>query len=190
MKNLILVIGRSGSGKDTLVRYAQSVFGAKAIPSYTDRPIRPTETEGVEHTFLTKDQFTSLLENERVFAYTRIGEVGYRYCTTVEMLKGLDAETVFYVIDPAGYYFCQQYKDSFNTKVIYVCASKALREARANARNGDSTSWLKRSEDEDAQFTEFEKLMPWDALVENDGSVEEAQGKFVETVRSLLEERK
>ena len=190
MKNLILVIGRSGSGKDTLVRYAQSVFGAKAIPSYTDRPIRPTETEGVEHTFLTKDQFTSLLENERVFAYTRIGEVGYRYCTTVEMLKGLDAETVFYVIDPAGYYFCQQYKDSFNTKVIYVCARKALREARANARNGDSTSWLKRSEDEDAQFTEFEKLMPWDALVENDGSVEEAQGKFVETVRSLLEESK
>ena len=46
MKNLILVIGRSGSGKDTLVRYATNALKdfhkIVSVPSYTDRPIRPT----------------------------------------------------------------------------------------------------------------------------------------------------
>ena len=186
MKNLILVIGRSGSGKDTMVRYAQKVFGAKAIPSYTDRPMRPTETNGVEHTFLTKEQFDKLLEKEQVFAYTKIGDTGYRYCTTVEMLSSISADTLFYVIDPSGYYYCEKYKDSFNTKVVYVTANTALRQQRANARNGDSTAWLKRCDDEDGQFTSFEKAMPWDALVENNGEIGDAQEDFVAKVKSLI----
>lgn len=186
MKNLILVIGRSGSGKDTLVRHAQEVFGAKSIPSYTDRPMRPTETEGVEHTFLTKEQFTELMDRERVFAYTKIGETGYRYCTTVEMLGKIEADTVFYVIDPAGYYFCARYKDQFNTKVIYVHADDDKRRERANLRNGDTTSWEKRDQDEDGEFSEFEQRMPWDVRVENNGDIEDAKEIFVEAVRALL----
>lgn len=186
MKNLILVIGRSGSGKDTLVRHAQQVFGAKAIPSYTDRPMRPTETEGVEHTFLSKEQFTELMDREHVFAYTQIGETGFRYCTTVEMLGAIGAETVFYVIDPSGYYFCDKYRDKFNTKVIYVSADHDIRKERANARNGDTTTWLQRCEDEDAQFTSFEKEMPWDALIENNGDVEESKEAFVNIIKSLI----
>ena len=87
MKNLILVIGRSGSGKDTLVRYAQGEFGAKAIPSYTDRPMRPTETEGLEHTFLTKDQFDELLTREHVFDYTKMVDNGHRTRTPVAKLQ-------------------------------------------------------------------------------------------------------
>lgn len=187
MKNLILVIGRSGSGKDTLVRYAQGEFGAKAIPSYTDRPMRPTETEGIEHTFLTAEQFDDLLAKEHVFAYTKIGDTGYRYCTTVEMLKGIDADTVFYVIDPSGYYFCEKWKTEFNMKVVYVCADQAIREARANARNGERTTWAKRNDDENGQFTDFEKAMPWDAFVENNGDVADAKKEFVTVVKSLLE---
>ena len=189
MKNLILVIGRSGAGKDTLVRYAQADFGAKAVPSYTDRPMRPNETDGIEHTFLTREQFDELLKTEQVFAYTKIGETGYRYCTTVKMLKEFDSDTVFYVIDPAGYYFCEKFKDEFNMKVVYVCADRFVRENRANRRNGETATWLKRSADEDEQFTAFEKAMPWDALVQNDGDMEQAQKKFVILVKSIMKSK-
>ena len=100
MKNLILVIGRSGSGKDTLIRHAKEVFKdvykIVSVPSYTDRPMRPTETDGVEHTFLTKDMFDEVLAKENVFAYTKIGDTGFRYCSTVEMLNRLDGDTIFY----------------------------------------------------------------------------------------------
>lgn len=186
MKNLILVIGRSGSGKDTLVRHAQSVFGASAIPSYTDRPKRASETEGVEHTFLTKDEFTALLEREEPFAYTQIGETGYRYCTTVEMLSKIDADVVFYVIDPKGYYFCKKFADRFNMKVVYVSTSEENRKERANLRNGDSSTWAKRTEDENAQFDEFEQNAPWDAVVFNNGKLNEAMEAFVGSVKALI----
>lgn len=189
-KNLILVIGRSGSGKDTLVRYAanslKDFHKIAAVPSYTDRPIRPTETDGIEHTFLSKEQFDELLEKETMFAYTKIGETGYRYCTTVEMLERLDGDTIFYVIDPNGYDYCSKFRDKFNMKVVYVRTSDAIRRARANARNGDTTSWDRRSADEDEQFTRFEELAPWDACISNDGALVTAETAFIHAISDFL----
>ena len=190
MKNLILVIGRSGSGKDTLIRHAKEVFKdvykIVSVPSYTDRPMRPTETDGVEHTFLTKDMFDEVLAKENVFAYTKIGETGFRYCSTVEMLNRLDGDTIFYTIDPNGYDFCSKFKGDFNMKVIYVKTSDEIRRERANARNGDTTTWDKRSADEDGQFNCFEARKPWDAVVTNDGELVEAENEFVFAVSKLL----
>lgn len=190
MKNLILVIGRSGAGKDTIVRAATEALKDShkivSVPSYTDRPIRSTETEGVEHTFLTKTQFDELLERETIFAYTKIGETGYRYCSTIEMLERLDGDTIFYIIDPNGYYYCSKFKDKFNMRVVYVKADGTIREHRANKRNGDSSTWQKRSADEDEQFTRFEELAPWDACILNDGDLSVSVERFVQAMNNLL----
>lgn len=186
MKNLILVIGRSGAGKDTLVRYVQSQIASSAVPSYTDRPIRPTETEGVEHTFLTKEGFDDIMKTEHALAYTQIGETGYRYCTTVEQIDKLPNDTIFYVIDPQGYYFCKKNADKFNLKVIYVTAPEELRKERAIKRNGDTETYLKRCADEDAQFAVFEKNREWDALVENDDTLEEVQTTMLDIVKDMI----
>lgn len=190
MKNLILVIGRSGAGKDTLVRSATNLLKDShkivSVPSYTDRPIRPTETEGVEHTFLTQEQFNEVLNREAVFAYTKLGETGYRYCSTVEMLERLEGDTIFYIIDPNGYYYCSKFGDRFNMRVIYIKTDGNLREQRANVRNGDGFTWKKRSADEDEQFTRFEELAPWDACISNDGNLATAEKEFVDVLKTLL----
>jgi len=190
MKNLILVIGRSGAGKDTLVRYATEVlkdsYKIASVPSYTDRPIRGVETDGVEHTFLTKTQFDELMKRETIFAYTQIGKTGYRYCSTIEMLERLDGDTIFYIIDPNGYYYCTQFKDRFNMKVVYVKTDGSIREQRANKRNGDSSTWQKRSADEDEQFTRFEELAPWDACILNEGELPVSVARFVRAMDGLL----
>lgn len=190
MKNLILVIGRSGAGKDSLIRHAKEVFkdvyNIVSVPSYTDRPMRPGETDGVEHTFLTKEAFDDLMKRETMFGYTKIGETGFRYCSTVEMLNRLDGDTIFYTIDPNGYDYCLQFKDMFNLKVIYVTASEDIRRERANARNGDTNTWEKRKSDEDGQFNCFEVRKPWDAMITNDGELVEAENEFVFAVSKLL----
>lgn len=190
MKNLILVIGRSGAGKDTLVKAAIEILKDShkivSVPSYTDRPMRPSETDGVEHIFLTKAQFDEVLWRENIFAYTKIGETGYRYCTSVELLERLDGDTIFYIIDPNGYYDCLDFKDTFKMKVVYVKADDNLREHRANKRNGDSSTWKKRSEDEDEQFTHFEELAPWDACICNDGNLSVSAAEFATAINKLL----
>ena len=187
MKNLILVIGRSGSGKDTLVRYAQKYFGADSIPSYTDRPMRPTETQGVEHTFVSREEFDELMKRDDIFAYTQIGETGYRYCTTVEMLKKIKSKTLFYIIDPKGYWYCKsKWRDYFNMRAIYVSAREDFRQARANLRNGEEEAWKKRNEDENSQFEDFERQHEWDHIVYNNVDIEHAKEKFIRVAKIAI----
>lgn len=186
MKNLILVVGRSGSGKDTLVRHAQEYFKAASIPSYTDRPMRPTETQGVEHTFVSKEEFDELMKRDDIFAYTQIGETGYRYCTTVEMLNKLKSNTLFYIIDPKGYWYCKKFKPQFNMFVVYVSADERIRMDRANRRNGDEEAWRKRNEDENLQFESFEQHLDWDKIVYNNGDLDQAFKFFNMTVKYLI----
>ena len=80
----------------------------------------------------------------------------------------------------------RKFKGDFNMKVIYVKTSDEIRRERANARNGDTTTWDRRSADEDGQFNCFEARKPWDAVVTNDGELVEAENEFVFAVSKLL----
>lgn len=53
MKPLFIVAGASGTGKSTLVRNA----GLRRAVSYTTRPMRQGEVDGVDYRFVTREQF-------------------------------------------------------------------------------------------------------------------------------------
>ena len=71
-------------------------------------------------------------------------------------------------------------------RVVYVKADGTIREHRANKRNGDSSTWQKRSVDEDEQFTRFEELAPWDACILNEGELPVSVARFVRAMDNLL----
>lgn len=50
MHNIYLIVGRSGSGKDTVVDYLCKHYGYKRIVSYTTRPPRNAQDK---HIFVT-----------------------------------------------------------------------------------------------------------------------------------------
>ena len=53
---MIILIGRSGSGKDTIAKRLFEM-GMERVVSYTSRPIRPGETNGVEYHFISAHDF-------------------------------------------------------------------------------------------------------------------------------------
>ena len=55
MKTIVAIVGASGSGKTQLTLYAKKL-GYPVICSYTTRPMREGETNGVEHIFVTADK--------------------------------------------------------------------------------------------------------------------------------------
>lgn len=92
---VICIVGASGSGKTTASLIFQKDFGWNTVVSYTTRPIREGETDGLEHWFVSADKVPS---QEKMCAYTRFG--GYEYWATWGQLLSL-LPTV-YVIDEKG----------------------------------------------------------------------------------------
>lgn len=92
-KNILCIIGESGSGKTHVADYIERKYNIKYIQSHTDRPKRHTAETG--HTWHTKDSFDKI-KKEDMIAYTVFGD--YRYCATKQDLKLWNT----YVIDEPG----------------------------------------------------------------------------------------
>lgn len=68
MGKIFCLIGKSSCGKDTLYKriLSEGNLPLKTLVSYTTRPIRDGEKNGVEYYFLTEEQLTSLEEENKI----------------------------------------------------------------------------------------------------------------------------
>ena len=62
---IIAISGFSGAGKDTIAKDIAKLFDLNVVVSYTTRPRRPNEEEGVEYFFISDNEFcTKLIKNK------------------------------------------------------------------------------------------------------------------------------
>lgn len=95
MKPKILAfVGPSGCGKTTLVEHIKRELGIEAIVSYTTRPMREGEVNGVDHYFVSEADMPAKSE---MLAYTKFGS--YDYWTE---LSQIPKDICSYVIDEKG----------------------------------------------------------------------------------------
>lgn len=68
MGRLFCVLGKSGSGKDTVFRalVQERALGLRPVVGYTTRPPREFETEGVEYHFRSEAEFAALREAGKI----------------------------------------------------------------------------------------------------------------------------
>lgn len=162
-KKLICIIGRTGSGKDTVAKWLQKEKKLKPVVSYTTRPKRENETDGVEHYFISEDEFTELMNTKEIAAYTKIedpskGVKGYECCATTEEVLNSD----IYLIDPIG---LKRLKDWLADKDItlielYISVPEEIRRQRIiDSGRGEKAleEFEIRNANEDLQFREYEE---------------------------------
>ena len=196
MNKKIMILGRSGSGKDTVAQALTKLYGLKQLCSSTTRPRR---YEGEDtHIFVSEEEANMM--TDRV-AETVIN--GYQYFATRQQLDECDT----YVIDPIGLKCMQDNAKNVPLCVVYVNASSAVRKDRAMKRASDpveaETIFYKRQADEDGQFKEFEnqiyrlgfdelkELFPTTDLfitIENNGSDKLAADRFAKKIMECLDE--
>lgn len=112
-KTIICIVGASGSGKTVASLHLKNKLGIDTIVSYTTRPMRKFETDGLEHNFVSEDAMPPF---EEMLAYTFFG--GYHYWTSIDQLKN---EYTVYVIDEKGLDFLQErFSDRFDIVSIFV----------------------------------------------------------------------
>lgn len=68
MGKIFCLIGKSSCGKDTLYKriLSEGNLPLKTLVSYTTRPIRSGETNGVEYHFLTEDALNQLEQEDKI----------------------------------------------------------------------------------------------------------------------------
>ena len=188
MKKIICVVGRSGAGKDSFVDRASRKYQIPVLRSYTDRPIRPTEIEGREHKFVTKQKMNKILEKEDILAYTEINN--NRYCCTCNQLEDIEDNFVFYVINPEGIKYLQEkHQDKYDLSIISIQSEESIRRKRLN-RRGDAKHVInKRFLSEDEQFTIFEENSNnYTYRIDNNSKLDESYEDFAFIIQNILSE--
>jgi len=139
---LFIVSSPSGGGKTTLVRRVMPLLAERGIAahfsvSHTTRPIRPSETEGVDYHFVDRSSFDAMVERGEFLEWAEYA--GFQYGTArAELEARLSAgEDVFLDIEVQG---AAQVKDQVPEAVrvfvyppSYEELADRLRERRQDA---------------------------------------------------------
>ncbi len=98
MGKLFIVSGPSGAGKSTLTRRAIDFFSDLRFSiSYTTRPPRPGEQDGVDYRFVDDATFDRMVEQDEFVEYATVH--GRKYGTGEKDLKDLLASGVDVLLD-------------------------------------------------------------------------------------------
>lgn len=162
MNHVFSIVGPSGVGKTTAVEWASKALGIDVVRSYTTRPMRPGEVDGVDHIFVGVDDVPS---HDTMAAYTFFG--GNHYWATLAQCTTKD---VFYVIDEKGLVeLIEKIGNKAHVLKIYIEGNRDTDAERAN--RDKERICIPRDE--------------YDAIVVNDGSLESFLYNFTKTIESL-----
>jgi guanylate kinase len=136
---LFVVSGPSGSGKTSVMRYLLS----NELLSFTTRPMRKGEVDGVDYEFISQDTFDSKFSNGELVEYTTYVGNGYSYgLTENELFSKLDKGDAFFVCDAVGGkqiydLWKESYSDKMNLVRIFLYDDKSSLSMNMRYR-GDS----------------------------------------------------
>lgn len=156
---LITITGPSGAGKDTVARMLSDLGGYQVICSYTTRPKREGEIDGVEHHFVEKCD----VPHDKMLAYTQYG--GYEYWTTIDQVN----DKSIYVIDEDALVTLRNRPLDIDYFSICVAANISSR-----IRRGVSQERIDRDKNRKKLPLAF-----YDAVIFNSGSMRELYNKVL-----------
>ncbi len=144
MISVFIISAPSGSGKSTLVhRLLATVPGLTFSISYTTRPPRPTETNGVEYVFTTRADFEARLARGEFLEYAEV--YGNYYGTNRDTFERAtrDSRDLVLDIEVQG---ARQLKVAIPEaiSVFVLPPSRAILEQRLRARSQDSEEVIQR----------------------------------------------
>lgn len=182
---LLLILGRTASGKDFLVNRLCERTRLKQLTSYTTRERRVNE--GDTHIFITEEEYQQLQNEGRIATFTQIGKV--KYCCTTEQLYEADV----YIIDYDGLRRLRDLKlPGLRFVTIFINTPDEIRERRALSQRGDDRDkFRERNIAERDQFRAMLKNADFDYAVSNiDSANAFSVLKWIATVEGVWKNHK
>lgn len=157
---VILVVGRTGSGKSSLIKKLCERAGLKELCSYTTRAKR-SESDN-DHIFVDVDTYLRAKENGEIAIDTELA--GNYYYSTIEQLYEAD----LYTINPEALNrLLAMDLPNIRFIVVYISCPDKIREERALRRGDDKHKYRVRDFSERQEFRKFVAEEKWDYAINN-----------------------
>lgn len=158
---VILLVGKTCSGKSTLAKMLYERTGLIVLQSYTTRPQRSKVDN--DHIFTTVEQYFKAKEDGEVAIDTEIA--GDYYYATINQLYSSD----IYTINPEAINrLLAMDLPNIRFVVVYISCSDSVRETRAFERGDDKGKYRARNFSEKLEFKGFVQEEKWDYAIRND----------------------
>ncbi len=160
---MIILVGESASGKSTIEKILADKYGYKKTVSYTTRPPREGEVDGVDYHFITEDEYIDKFNSEYFIetgAYN-----GWFYGTTKDQYH----ENTICVLTPHG---LRQIKKNFAEDGVYSFYIKVPRRDRlikVLERGDDIDEAIRRNQLDVVQYDGIEREV--DFVLNNKGYI-------------------
>jgi guanylate kinase len=174
---LFIVSAPSGTGKTTIVeRLVQLEAGLRMSRSYTSRPARPGEQDGVDYNFISRERFQAMAASDEFLEWADV--FGNYYGTASADTEAVLAagEDIVLVIDVQGArQVRRRLKESIG--VFVLPPSAAVLEQRLRGRSKDSEEQIRQrletASREVSEFTQYDYIVVNDSL---EAAVERLRG--------------
>lgn len=135
---MLVLIGKSTSGKDTIKNKLIAKHGFHGLTTYTSRPMRTGEIPDVTYHYISDEEFKQKIEDgffaEHKTYLAKINEDTYEkwyYGTALEDLQNADENTVV-ILTPEGVRDILKY--NLDMKVIWIYANQSTIDKRMAER--------------------------------------------------------
>jgi guanylate kinase len=160
---LFVVSAPSGTGKTTVVeRVVQQVPDLAMSRSYTSRPARPGEVDGIDYNFITRSRFEDLIAADAFLEWADVFGNLYGTCAEDADRDIAAGRDLVLVIDVQGARQVRQ-RRAGTVGVFVLPPSFAVLEQRLRGRSADSEAAMQRrlqtARDEVVAFVEYDYVV-------------------------------
>lgn len=145
----IILVGRAASGKDHTRKILEELGMNYAI-SYTTRPKRNHEIDGIDYNFLSENDFIQKISED--FWYEYIMFNGWYYGSANNQINDINCN--LFIMTPAGISLLKE-NDRKESLIIYININKDIIIKRLYERNDRNDTIKRRLKSDDNDFLKF-----------------------------------
>lgn len=177
---IVLLIGKSASGKDAILKRLVSDGTMQKIVTYTTRPKRDGEVNGIDYNFVSEQTFFDMVQQGKFFETRNYNTIDISGNGTVwyygsELMNSKTRVPYIAIVDVQGArdYIATYGKE--NVFVVYIDASDDTRYKRAIQRGSfNRAEWERRMKDDTDKFDINKCKDIVDLTVNNDGDIRDS----------------
>ena len=182
---MICILGKTASGKTSIVNKLVKLHNMKQIITYTSRPIRKNEKHDVTYHYISEDEFKQKIL-EGFFAEWKMynTELGiWYYGTALKDIEEADKNSII-ILTPAGYKDVSEKfsKDMFISIYIYADDSTILK--RLKSRGDNENEAVRRLQHDSIDFEGIENEVDYIVYNNECMDMDNVINKIIECIRS------